>query len=64
MAKLFESVRFLKGVGEARAKSFASIGVRTLYDLISTSPGPTRTGPASFPSRSCRRMSPPASGPS
>ncbi len=38
MAKLFESVRFLKGVGEARAKSFASIGVRTLYDLISYFP--------------------------
>ena len=38
MAKLFESVRYLKGVGEARAKLFASMGITTLYDLISYFP--------------------------
>ncbi len=38
MAKLFESVRYLKGVGEARAKLFASMGITTLYDLISWFP--------------------------
>ena len=38
MAKLFDSVRYLKGVGEARAKTFASLGITTLYDLISYFP--------------------------
>ena len=38
MAKLFDSVRYLKGVGEARAKLFASMGIRTLYDLIAYFP--------------------------
>ncbi len=38
MAKLFDSVRFLKGVGEARAKTFAALGITTLYDLISYFP--------------------------
>ena len=38
MAKLFDSVRYLKGVGEARAKVFASMGITTLYDLISWFP--------------------------
>ena len=34
MASLFESVRYLRGVGETRAKLFASVGIVTLYDLI------------------------------
>ena len=38
MARLFDSVRYLKGVGEARAKTFASLGIHTLYDLISYFP--------------------------
>lgn len=38
MADLFASVRFLKGVGEARAKVFASLGIETLYDLLSYFP--------------------------
>ena len=38
MARLFESVRYLKGVGEARAKTFAALGIETLYDLISYFP--------------------------
>ena len=38
MARLFDSVRYLKGVGEARAKVFASMGIFTLYDLISYFP--------------------------
>ncbi len=38
MAKLFESVRYLKGVGKARAELFASMGITTLYDLISWFP--------------------------
>ena len=38
MAKLFDSVRYLKGVGEARAKTFAALGITTLYDLISYFP--------------------------
>ena len=38
MARLFDSVRYLKGVGEARARTFASLGIETLYDLISYFP--------------------------
>ena len=38
MARLFESVRYLKGVGEARARTFANLGIETLYDLISYFP--------------------------
>ena len=38
MAKLFDSVRYLKGVGEARAKTLANLGITTLYDLISYFP--------------------------
>ncbi|MBQ1372368.1 MAG: ATP-dependent DNA helicase RecG [Oscillospiraceae bacterium] len=38
MARLFDSVRYLKGVGDARAKTFANLGISTLYDLISYFP--------------------------
>ena len=32
--QLFDSVRYLKGVGEARAKQLHNLGIDTLYDLI------------------------------
>ena len=35
---LFDSVRYLKGVGEARAKQLHNLGVDTLYDLIAYFP--------------------------
>ncbi len=38
MAGLFDSVRYLKGVGEARAKQLHNLGVDTLYDLIAYFP--------------------------
>ena len=38
MADLFASVRYLKGVGEARAKLLSGLGIKTLYDLISYFP--------------------------
>ncbi len=38
MAALFDSVRYLKGVGEARAKQLHNLGVDTLYDLIAYFP--------------------------
>ncbi len=38
MPSLFDSVRYLKGVGEARAKQLHNLGVDTLYDLIAYFP--------------------------
>ena len=38
MADLFGSVKQLKGVGDARAKLFAAMGISTIYDLISYFP--------------------------
>lgn len=38
MAGLFDSIRYLKGVGEARAKLFAKVGVETIYDLLTYFP--------------------------
>lgn len=38
MAKLNDDIRFLKGIGEARAKAFNRLGVRTLKDLLSFFP--------------------------
>ena len=38
MPKLFDSVRYLKGVGEARAKQLAALGIETLYDLLAYFP--------------------------
>ncbi len=34
MAALTDNIRYLKGVGEARAKAFEKLGVRTLGDLL------------------------------
>lgn len=38
MPSLFDSVRYLKGVGEARAKQLHNLGIDTLYDLIAYFP--------------------------
>lgn len=38
MPQLFDSVRYLKGVGEARAKQLHALGIDTLYDLIAYFP--------------------------
>ena len=38
MATLFDSVRYLKGVGEARAKQLHALGIDTLYDLVAYFP--------------------------
>ncbi len=38
MPSLFDSVRYLKGVGEARAKQLQNLGIETLYDLIAYFP--------------------------
>ncbi len=38
MAGLYDSVRYLKGVGETRAKILAGLGIQTLYDLLSHFP--------------------------
>ena len=38
MPQLFDSVRYLKGVGEARAKQLHNLGIDTLYDLIAYFP--------------------------
>lgn len=38
MAMLNDDIRYMKGVGEARAKAFAKLGVATLRDLISCFP--------------------------
>ena len=45
MADLKTDVRFIKGIGEQRAKALGKLGIRTLRDLGSCSPGGTRTGP-------------------
>ena len=38
MADVNDSIRYLKGVGETRAKAFEKLGVRTLGDLLSFFP--------------------------
>ena len=38
MPDLFDSVKSLKGVGQARAKQLAALGIETLYDLLSYFP--------------------------
>ena len=38
MAELFDSIRYLKGVGEARARLFSKVGVETIYDLLTYFP--------------------------
>ena len=35
---LYDAVRYLKGVGEARAKQLAALGIETVYDLIAYFP--------------------------
>ena len=38
MPDLYSDVRFMKGVGEARAKKLAGLGIVTVYDLLSHFP--------------------------
>lgn len=38
MAKLDTDVQFIKGVGEARAKAYAKLGVTTLRELVMNFP--------------------------
>ena len=38
MAELYGGIRFIKGIGEQRAKSLEKLGIVTLYDLISYFP--------------------------
>ena len=38
MAELYGSVRFIRGIGEQRAKSLEKLGIFTLYDLVSYFP--------------------------
>ena len=38
MASLTTDVRYVKGIGEARAKSLEKLGIRTLGDLIAYYP--------------------------
>jgi ATP-dependent DNA helicase RecG len=38
MSNLFTSVRYLKGIGEARAAQLAGLGIETLYDLLAYFP--------------------------
>lgn len=44
MLRLDTEVRYLKGIGEAKAKAFARLGVRNIRDLLSFSRGHMRTG--------------------
>jgi ATP-dependent DNA helicase RecG len=37
--ELETNIRFVKGIGEQRAKLLHKLGVETLFDLISYSPG-------------------------
>ena len=36
--ELFDSVQYLKGVGPARAKLLAKLGIETIYDLLTYYP--------------------------
>lgn len=38
MPELSDSIKSIKGIGETREKAFASLGIRSLYDLISFFP--------------------------
>ena len=54
MADLNTDIRYIKGIGETRAKALQKLGVTTLGDLLSYFPRP---------SGSCRWVNTPASGP-
>ena len=58
MAELNTDVRFVRGVGEARAKSLAKLGITDLKSLISYFPRAYEDRRAA--SRSCRSVSAPA----
>ncbi len=38
MAQLYGGIRFIKGIGEQRAKTLEKLGIHTLYDLVSYFP--------------------------
>lgn len=52
MADLGTNVRYIKGIGEARAAALEKLGITTLGDLIAYFPRGMRTGPRSGPSGS------------
>lgn len=60
MAELNTDVRFVRGVGEARAKSLAKLGITDLKSLISYFPRAYEDGGRAAASRSCRSVSAPA----
>ena len=45
MADLTTDVRYIKGIGEQRAKALNKLGICTLRDLISWFPGGMTTAP-------------------
>ena len=63
MADLKTDVRYIKGIGEQRAKALGKLGIHTLRDLISWFPGGMRTGPKPAASRTWSPANPPASPP-
>lgn len=38
MAELYDSIKTIKGIGDTRAKAFSTLGVESLYDLLSFFP--------------------------
>lgn len=63
MADLNTDIRYIKGVGETRAKAFEKLGVFTLGDLIAYYPRDGKTVRSSTPSGTYRRGSTPAARP-
>ena len=59
MADLNTDVRYIKGIGEQRAKALGKLGIATLRDLISYFPGPTTTA---LPSGALRTWCPATAG--
>ena len=51
MADLYTNVRYIKGIGEQRAKALSKLGIETLRDLISWFPRKydDRTEPSALP---------------
>lgn len=60
MADLNTDVRYIKGIGEQRAKALGKLGIATLRDLISYFPGPMTTAPSSAASPTWCPARPPA----
>ena len=60
MADLNTDVRYIKGIGEQRAKALGKLGIATLQDLISYFPRAYDDRTALRPSRTWRPARPPA----